>query len=83
MTATTCAQNPTVTDAQCADGLTEILRRQTKAVSIAEVAELLSVSRTKVHALVQSCSIPFFRIGSSIRFDPKLLADWLESKQVQ
>lgn len=82
MTAITCAQNQTVLDAECADGLSEILRRQTKAISIAQVAELLAVSRSKVHAMVQAGKIPHYRIGATIRFDGQALAVWLDGQQV-
>lgn len=84
MPTTACAQNPTVTDAQCAQsgGLADILRREKTALSIAEVAALLSVSKTKLHAMVQAGQIPHWRIGASIRFDPQAVANWLESKQV-
>jgi excisionase family DNA binding protein len=85
MTATTCAPNPTVTDAHCAEpaGLTDVIRRETKALSLNQIATLLSVSRGKIYNLVQAGQIPHLRIGATIRFDPQAVASWLEAKQVQ
>lgn len=49
------------------------------AMTVNEVAKLFGVSIDSIYELVRNRStIPFFRVGTSIRFDPKLLADWFD-----
>jgi excisionase family DNA binding protein len=89
MTATTCAQNAVANRspiAQCAGGaagLTDSLRCSPKALSLTQVADLLSLSRNKIYNLVRAGQIPHLRIGASIRFDGQALASWLDRQQVQ
>jgi excisionase family DNA binding protein len=47
------------------------------ALTAAELAELLAVSRVTVFKLVKRGRIPCFRIGCCVRFDPKAVANWL------
>jgi excisionase family DNA binding protein len=49
-------------------------------LTVGEVADLLSISRSTVYRLTDSNSIPFVKIGSSIRFDPDELKAWLVAK---
>jgi excisionase family DNA binding protein len=42
-----------------------------------ELAELLAVSRITVFKLAKSGRIPCFKIGTCVRFDPKVVATWL------
>lgn len=56
------------------------LRKMKKALTVAEVAKLLSVSQRQVYKLVQGSEIPHFKVGKSVRFDPDLVADWLRAR---
>jgi excisionase family DNA binding protein len=47
------------------------------ALTAAELAELLAVSRITVFKLAKAGRIPSFRIGTCVRFDPKAVANWL------
>ena len=47
------------------------------ALTAVELAKLLAVSRVTVFKLAKSGRIPCFRIGTCVRFDPKVLANWL------
>ena len=50
------------------------------ALPASEVAKMLSTSKMTIYRLVERGTIPHFRIGCSIRFDPKAIADWLRNK---
>jgi excisionase family DNA binding protein len=61
-------------------GLAGALNGKTKALLVADVAELLNISERQVYNLVAAGSIPFFRIRNSIRFDPGAISRWLGEK---
>ena len=61
-------------------GLADSLDRKTSALTVADVAELLSISERQVYKLVAQHRIPCFKIGGSIRFDPFAIALWLRQK---
>ena len=63
--------------------LAERLRSKNKALTVEELADLLGVAIRTVCKEVEDNRIPFFRIRSSIRFDPHQVADWLEGKMVE
>jgi excisionase family DNA binding protein len=60
--------------------LAEQLRSKRKALTVEELADLLCVAVRTLYKEVEDDHIPFFRIRSSIRFDPHQVADWLEGK---
>ena len=47
------------------------------ALTAGELAELLAVSRITLFKLAKAERIPSFRIGTCVRFDPKIVAAWL------
>lgn len=47
-----------------------------------ELSDLLSVSPKTLYAMASKGRIPVIRIGSSLRFDPKLTADWIEARSI-
>jgi excisionase family DNA binding protein len=60
--------------------LVEQLRSRQKALTVEELAALLCIAMRTVYKEVEDDHIPFFRVRSSIRFDPHQIADWLEMK---
>ncbi len=48
-----------------------------RALTAAELAQWLAVSRITVFKLAKAGRIPCFRIGSCVRFDPRAVATWL------
>jgi excisionase family DNA binding protein len=48
------------------------------ALSVTDLAEMLSMGRNTVYTLVRSGRIPSMKIGSVLRLDPAVIADWLE-----
>jgi excisionase family DNA binding protein len=61
-------------------GLTDCLDGKRRALVVTDIAELLSISERQVYKLVAAHSIPCFKIGGSIRFDPSAIAVWLRQK---
>jgi excisionase family DNA binding protein len=61
--------------------LVESIAVRKNAYKIAELAVILNCSKQKLYDMVDGGHIPFFRVGAMIRFDPKLIAAWLEQKQ--
>jgi excisionase family DNA binding protein len=47
------------------------------ALTAAELAELLAVSRITIFKQAKAGRIPCFRIGTCVRFDPRAVATWL------
>jgi excisionase family DNA binding protein len=60
--------------------LGDFLDKRATALTVSEVAEILSISERQVYKLASESVIPSFRIGSSIRFDPSQVAAWLRQK---
>lgn len=60
--------------------LAEQLRSKKKALTVEELADLLCIAIRTLYKEVEDDRIPFFRVRSSIRFDPHQVADWLEEK---
>jgi excisionase family DNA binding protein len=42
-----------------------------------EIAELLAVTTITVYKLAKAGRLPSFRIGTSVRLDPRAVAEWL------
>ncbi len=59
------------------------LRGRRKALTAAELAETLSLSKKHIYELAKIGRIPHFRIGYSVRFDPATIANWLEVRSIR
>ena len=57
------------------------LRQRTTLLDAIEVAGILKVAKDTVYKWVKRKSLPCIRFGDCIRFDPRQLADWLESRK--
>jgi excisionase family DNA binding protein len=60
--------------------LAEQLRSKKKALTVEELADFLGIALRTLYKEVEDDHIPFFRVRTSIRFDPHQVADWLEMK---
>ncbi len=56
------------------------LRERTEPLTVAELAKLLNVTEATVQRWARKRQVPCIRIGDVIRFDPGMLADWIELK---
>lgn len=61
--------------------LIQILESREEALDVHQVAELLKVSARHIYELAANGSLPAFRVGKVIRFDPQDVADWLRRKK--
>jgi len=50
------------------------------ALTAAELSKLLAVSKITIFKHAAAGRIPSFRVGSCVRFDPKILAAWLRQR---
>ena len=58
----------------------ELVASRKSAMTVAQVAEILSVSQRLIYQLVAAGEVPHFRVGAAVRFEPKTLSAWLNEK---
>ncbi len=58
----------------------EGIEKNPHALTAQEVAEILRVSDMTIYRLAKARSIPSFKVGNSLRFDPKAVASWLRQQ---
>jgi excisionase family DNA binding protein len=63
-----------MSDAQSLPDQIELI---THALTAAELAKLLPVSRVTIFKQAAAGRIPSFRVGPCVRFDPRAVANWL------
>lgn len=56
------------------------LETREHALRAGEVARLLGVTRQHIYKMAADGTMPSFRVGTAVRFDPKHLAEWLRRK---
>lgn len=54
------------------------LRGRTTPLNVKDLAELLDVTEGTIQRWVRRRQVPAIRVGDVIRFDPAMLADWIE-----
>jgi excisionase family DNA binding protein len=67
-------------DIKPSSGLIEMIENAPRALTAQELAEFLHVSDMTIYQFAKAGSIPSFRVGNSLRFDPKALANWLREQ---
>jgi excisionase family DNA binding protein len=60
--------------------LIEKLEARSGAMKVTELCELLGVDDKHVYRMAARGSLPSFRVGGAVRFDPQEVAKWLRSK---
>jgi excisionase family DNA binding protein len=50
-----------------------------RAITAVELAGLLAVSPITVYKMAKAGRLPSFRVGTAVRFDPRVVAHWLRS----
>ena len=58
--------------------LVENLEKRQRALKVSEVADLFQVSPMTIYRAAKDGSLPSFKVGSSLRFDPKAVVAWLK-----
>jgi excisionase family DNA binding protein len=60
--------------------LVEQIRTTPAALTVPKLAKLLSMSPRSIYDHVERGTLPAFRIGTSVRLDPKVTANWLQER---
>ena len=60
-----------------AGSLAEQLEKIGHALTDKDLAELLRVSAITIYKLAKTNKLPSFRVGTAVRFDPQMVAEWL------
>jgi excisionase family DNA binding protein len=68
----------TTTDAPL--GVKEMIAQFGRALTAKELASITSMDKETIYYHARKGAIPSFRIGSSVRFDPKALCEWYDSQ---
>ena len=55
--------------------------RDRGAMTAKEVAQMLGISPKTVFKLARKGRIPSFRVGTAVRFEPRLVIDWLRQQR--
>ena len=58
--------------------IVKALKQRAEMLTVAELAKLLQVTTDTVQRWGRLRLIPTIRVGDTVRFDPGMLADWLE-----
>src|ERR1700693_3821247 len=61
-------------------GLPDYLETVDHGMTTGGLAAVLGVSRRSIFDMAKAGRIPSFRVGSSVRFDPHLVAKWLRAR---
>lgn len=62
-------------------GLRDRLAAYDRAITAAELATLLAVQPDMIYKQARKGGIPHIRIGTAVRFDPKVILEWLQQQQ--
>ena len=54
------------------------LRDRDQPLNVKDLADILEVAESTIQAWVRKSFIPFIKIGNIIRFDPVIMADFME-----
>ena len=60
--------------------LADQIERHGRALTAADLANLLAMSKPSIFKLAAAGTLPSFRIGTSVRFDPHAVATWLRKR---
>ena len=53
-----------------------------RAITAAELADLLSLNKLTIYRLAKRGKIPSFRIANCVRFDPRAVAEYLRKHSI-
>lgn len=60
----------------------EKLRAAKKLLGVKQVAELLGSHPMTIYGWVAEGRLPHLRVGGRIKFDPNVVADWLQARSL-
>jgi len=57
--------------------LADSIEKFGRALTASELAKFLSVNKLTIYRRAQAGTLPHFRVGTCVRFDPRTVAAWL------
>jgi excisionase family DNA binding protein len=60
----------------------ERIRAKKSALSVMEFAKMMGTGKAKIYRMVKAGRLPAIQFGDAGKFDPKVIADWLEERTV-
>jgi excisionase family DNA binding protein len=63
--------------------LASYLDQMTGAIGAAELGKIIGFEKSAIYQMAAEGRISHYRIGSSIRFDPHVIARWLREREVK
>lgn len=60
--------------------VTQALRRHRKLLTVSELSDVLSISPKTLYARAKAGTVPTVHLFGSLRFDPVVIAGWLEDR---
>ena len=58
----------------------ERLKAMSRMITVDELAQMLAVSPKTLYSKAKAGTIPVTRLAGALRFDPALIADWLQDR---
>lgn len=58
----------------------ERIRAKKSALSVMEFAKMMGTGKAKIYRMVKAGRLPAIQFGDAVKFDPRVLADWLEER---
>jgi excisionase family DNA binding protein len=62
--------------------LAGVVEQQPGLMNVQDLVRLTRFGKTAIYEMVAAGRIPYLRFGSSIRFDPLAIADWMREHSV-
>jgi len=60
--------------------LAEQVEQYKRGLTVAELADILGFSRGQVYKLTSAKRLPALKVGTMVRFDPGVVADWIRNR---
>jgi len=61
----------------------EVSIKNTKLLSPNDLAKILNISKPSIYRLIEGRTIPFYKIGGSLRFSEKDVIKYLEKNRIE
>ena len=58
--------------------IADSLKDRQTAITVPELAKMLTLSRRQLYKMAAANRIPNFRVGTSVRFDPGEIREWIQ-----
>lgn len=63
-------------------GIKDLIASFGRALTADEIADLFGISAAMIYKNARSGNLPSFRIGTSVRFDPQKVCEWIDRQTI-